>query len=121
MKQRTLLLAAMSLLALATVAASHAADPAAIERGRLIAEGRCSRCHAVGPSGASDQSDVIPFRRLAERFPSEMLVEALKSGVVGGHEEMPMSDLGLADVRALLAYLDSLAPAGSRYLKDLPR
>lgn len=103
--------------AISLVATSAArADPALIERGRLVAEGHCSRCHAVGASGQSPHKIVIPFRNLAERFPVDMLVDTLRTGTIGGHDEMPMFDLGAADARALIAYIDIFAPAGQRYL-----
>lgn len=95
---------------------SAKADPALIERGRIVAEGHCSRCHAVGASGQSPHRIVIPFRNLAERFPVDMLVDTLRTGTIGGHDEMPMFDLGTADARALIAYIDSFAPAGQRYM-----
>jgi len=120
MRHRNALVGLVTAATLVAASPSILAQSAAVERGRLIAEGRCARCHSVGPGDTSPQRDVIPFRDLAVRFPVEMLVEALATGVVGGHEEMPMTDLGRDDVRALLAYLDTFAPAGSRYLVDLP-
>jgi len=53
---------------------------------------------------------------LHEDFPIEMLANALGTGVLSGHDEMPMFDLGLDDTRALLAYIDSLKPDGPQYL-----
>ena len=92
------------------------ADPIEVERGRLVAEGRCGKCHAIGPTGASPQRIVPPFRALAERFPIDMLIDTLQTGTVSGHDEMPMFELGLDDARALIAFIDSLSPTGARYL-----
>ena len=122
MNRRTLHIVAIA--AAGVVAAGAIAVPAAmaeapgIEHGRLIAEKRCSMCHAVGASGDSPQSIVLPFRRMQDRFPIEMLREALTTGVVSGHEEMPMFDLGQDDTRALIGYIDSLAAKDRRYLAD---
>lgn len=93
-----------------------AAASAVLKRGQDIAEGRCARCHAVGRDGPSPQRIATPLRDLHARFPIDMLIEALKSGSIAGHDEMPGFDLGLSDVRALLTYIDSFAPAGRRYV-----
>ncbi len=93
---------------------THASDPAA--RGAAIAAATCGRCHAVGVDDVSPQKVAPPFRTFGEDHPIPMLVEALKTGIVGGHEEMPMFDLGREGVEALVAYIDSLTGAGPKYL-----
>ena len=90
------------------------------QRGEAIAAQRCRACHATGREGRSPQRIAPPFRELDDAFPIEMLVQSLKTGVVGGHDEMPMFDLGPEDTRALLAHIDSLASPTKRYL-DPPR
>lgn len=92
------------------------ADPALVARGADIAATRCATCHAIGATGTSPQPIVPPFRTLHEDFPIEMLVAALATGVVSGHDEMPMFDLGPDDAGALVAYIDSLKPGGPQYL-----
>lgn len=87
-----------------------------IQRGEAIAVGRCIRCHAVGPSDPSPQLVSIPFRELHTRYPIEMLEAARRTGNIAGHDEMPGFDLGLDDVRALLKYIDSLAPNAPSYV-----
>jgi hypothetical protein len=48
-----------------------------------------------------------------------MLVEALRTGTIEGHDEMPAFDFAQAELMDLLKYIDSLAPEGSgKYLKD---
>lgn len=103
-----------ALFVIATVPAL-AASPELIGRGGAIAAANCGKCHAVGQTDASPQKITPPFRALGERYPVDMLVEAQKTGVVGGHDEMPMFDIGVDGVEALLAYIDSLAPAGPQY------
>jgi hypothetical protein len=46
-----------------------------------------------------------------------MLVDAQATGVISGHDEMPMFELSHSDLNALLAYIDSFAPVGLRYLR----
>lgn len=89
-------------------------------RGSAIAAGRCGKCHAVGVADDSPHRITPPFRELAADYPIPMLSEALKTGIVGGHDEMPMFDLGIDGVTALVAYIDSLNPSGPHYLKDKP-
>lgn len=102
---------------LSAVALAAPADRATLDRGRLIAEQLCGRCHATAESGASPHKITPPFRELPERFPVEMLVEALKSGEISGHDEMPMFVLDAQDLQALFAHIDSFAAPGSRYLE----
>ena len=89
-----------------------------VARGRQISEGRCGRCHAIDKTGESPQRDVVPFRDLPARYPIQMLMEVSSTGVIAGHDEMPMTALGRDDVDALLAFIDSFSPAGGpRYSK----
>lgn len=92
-----------------------------LKRGLDIAVGRCSKCHAIGRDDPSPQRTSIPFRDLHTRFPVEMLEEALRTGSIAGHDEMPGFDLGHDDVKALLSYLDSLVPGGPTYVGGQPR
>ena len=91
-----------------------------VARGSAIAAYRCGKCHGVGVADDSPHKITPPLRNLIERYPIDMLVEALKSGTVGGHDEMPMFDLGTDGVAALVAYIDSLNPAGPHYLGKTP-
>ncbi|MDX2157188.1 MAG: cytochrome c [Hyphomicrobiaceae bacterium] len=117
---RYLRLAAMPIAAaLGTLPAVSHADDRAL-RGSAIAAERCGKCHAVGVTDASPHKITPPLRDLGTRFPVEMLVEALASGSIGGHDEMPQFDLGRDGVEALVAYIDSLTPAGPHYLKPKP-
>ncbi len=108
---------ALAILALGTTPA-FASDPneaALLQRGREIAA-RCARCHAVEANDESPQRITIPFRDLARRYPVEMLVDAARTGTIEGHDEMPAFDLGLADIRALLTYIDKLNPKVPGYV-----
>jgi cytochrome c len=93
-----------------------AQSPASVDRGRAIAEQKCGRCHAIGRDDERPHAIVIPFRDLHVRYPIEMLVDAETSGVISGHDEMPMFELLPQEINALLSYIDSLAPVNLRYL-----
>ncbi len=93
---------------------------ATLEKGRAIAEADCSPCHAVG---LTDESPTrvnanTAFRMLHERYPIPMLEEAAKTGSISGHDEMPGFDYSLENARALLAYIDSLAPDKPSYVSS---
>lgn len=98
-----------------------AADSATLSRGRVLAEQLCGKCHATAETGASPHKITPPFRELSERFPVEMLVDALKTGEISGHDEMPMFALAPEDMRALIAHIDSFAEPNSRYLETYPK
>lgn len=99
-----------------TIAAAAEMGSRLIEQGRAIAEAKCGRCHATGPSGDSPHHITPPFHRLHEDFPIPMLSDAAEQGVLSGHDEMPMFEFSPDEVRALLAYIDSLATGKARYL-----
>ena len=88
-----------------------------LERGRAIAEQKCARCHAIGRDDERPHAIVTPFRDLHTRYPIEMLTDAQASGVISGHDEMPMFELSTEDLNALLAYIDSFAPVDQRYIR----
>ena len=59
------------------------------ERGEVIAQKNCARCHAIGEAGASPMGLAPQFRDLSKRYPIETLEEALAEGIVVGHPAMP--------------------------------
>ena len=94
------------------------AENHALKRGFDIANEKCSHCHAITHDDIPLHAIVIPFRQLYRRYPIPMLVEARERGVIAGHDEMPMFTLAASDVRALLAYIDSLAPHAPGYARN---
>jgi cytochrome c len=96
-------------LATAMVAGAVAAQ-SPVATGRKIAETLCSRCHAVGTTGASPHGQAPPFREVARRYPPVFLAEALAEGLVTGHKDMPEFTFDPDEIEAFLAYLSSLAP-----------
>ena len=97
------------------------AEGDALKRGYEIAVEKCSHCHAISHNDAPPHAIVIAFRQLYTRYPIAMLIEARDRGVIAGHDEMPMFTLSRPDTRALLSYIDSLAPAAPAYMARAKR
>lgn len=96
----------LSILLLAAAGSiAHADDIAA---GRKLVEDNCSRCHAIGVTGASPLAKAPPFREVVTRYPPETLAEALVEGIVTGHNEMPEFVFEADQAGEIIAYLDSL-------------
>jgi len=92
---------------------ARAQSPAMVQKGQVIATQKCGKCHATGRTDERPHAIVIPFRDLHTRYPIEMLTDARKTGIIAGHDEMPMFELVGEDMLALLSYIDALAPPGS--------
>ncbi len=84
------------------------ADETDIERGKRVLDANCSRCHAIGPEGASHHPEAPPFREVVKRYPPETLAEALAEGISSGHPDMPEFVFEPGDIGAIIAYLNSL-------------
>ena len=85
-----------------------AVDDPDVERGRVLAEENCARCHAIGPDGVSPFDEAPPFRDIVQQFPPAHLAEALAEGIVVGHPEMPEFTFEEDQIDGLIAYLESL-------------
>jgi len=107
-KALTLALAAALLAPLAARAQDVPTTP--VQRGFMIAQLNCSRCHAVGKKGKSPNPLSPPFRNLGERYDPDMLQEALAEGILTGHPEMPEFKLTPGQIDDLIDYLKSIQP-----------
>src|SRR6267154_3529304 len=88
-------------------------DKRALEsRGEVLVTTNCSRCHAIGRAGDSTHPEAPPFRTLGQRYPIEVLAEALAEGLSSGHPDMPEFRFEIDDVNAILAYLESIQEKG---------
>jgi cytochrome c len=88
-------------------------DKRALEsRGEELLTKNCSRCHAVGRAGGSTHPEAPLFRTLGQRYPIEVLAEALAEGLSSGHPDMPEFRFEIDDVNAILAYLESIQEKG---------
>jgi mono/diheme cytochrome c family protein len=103
---------------LADAPPTNSATQAQLERGHAIALANCSVCHAVGLTDKSPTriNANTAFRQLSERFPIPMLQEAARTGHISGHDEMPGFQFTMDDIKALLFYIDSMAPADAHYI-----
>ncbi len=95
-----------ALLALASVRSAAADDDT--KRGETLLTRDCSRCHAVGRTGASPLKEAPEFRTLGKRYPIESLEEALGEGIMSGHPDMPEFKYDADDVGGIIAYLKAI-------------
>ena len=106
--------AALAASGLLLAAAPALAQPAAqgrtadVLRGETLVEQNCGGCHATGASGDSPKPLAPRFRDLGQRYPVEDLAEALAEGIIVGHSPMPELHFSSDDVRAVIAYLQSI-------------
>lgn len=94
------------------------AQMAPSERGYALAQKLCARCHAIGRDGLSPMGLAPPFRELSQRYPVEMLAEALAEGIVTGHSAMPIFTFEPRDINALLTYINGLALPSEKRRQD---
>jgi cytochrome c len=98
-----------TVLVLLSAGAALPQDKRALEsRGEGLLTSSCSRCHAVGRTGNSTHPEAPPFRTLGQRYPVEVLAEALAEGLSSGHPDMPEFRFEIDDVNAIIAYLGSI-------------
>jgi mono/diheme cytochrome c family protein len=97
---------------LLTGTASAQTGDGVIAQGRVLIEGNCGRCHAIGQDDKSPHAVAPPFRIVVTRYPPRSLAEALAEGIVSGHPDMPEFVFKTPEIEAIIAYLDSLKRAG---------
>jgi cytochrome c len=85
-----------------------AAEKDLTDKGKVLVEQNCSRCHAIGKEGDSPHPQAPPFRTLSSRYPIEDLAESLAEGIVSGHPDMPIFVFSPTDVAAIIDYLKSI-------------
>ncbi len=85
-----------------------AAEKDLTDKGRVLVEKNCARCHAVGREDASAHPEAPPFRTLSSRYPIDDLAESLAEGIVSGHPDMPIFVFSPTDVEAIITYLKSI-------------
>ena len=94
------------LTALLFPASALAQEPS--QRGRVLLEEFCARCHALGKTGASPHETAPPFRRLDRSFDLDEFAVKLQQGLLAGHPDMPAFKFNEEDARAVSAYLRSV-------------
>lgn len=88
--------------------------PGSPARGEILAQMRCSGCHAVGRFDRSAAPAAPPFRGLEQRYPVANLQEAFAEGLVTAHPTMPEFQFEENDIADLIAYLESVGSAEVR-------
>lgn len=96
------------LLCLPTVVSAAKFGKAA-ERGRIILQKTCGRCHAIESVGESPLKCAPPMRDIYARFNPRELQAELSEGMVSKHREMPQIEFSDEDVYAIMRYLYTLA------------
>ena len=84
------------------------ATASSVSQGKRLAQTHCARCHAIDRVRPSPLRIAPPFRTLHERYPVEMLQEALAEGIVTGHPAMPQFSFDANQVGDFIAFLKSL-------------
>jgi len=90
---------------LSSMAPAAAANP---QQGKRLALVYCARSHAIDKVSPSPLKIAPPFRTLHERYPVEMLQEALAEGIVTGHPTMPQFSFDADQVGDFIAFLKTL-------------
>lgn len=85
--------------------AAAADDP---RHGEQLMLRNCASCHAIGRSGESTHKSAPAFRTLEQRYPIELLEEALGEGLVSGHPDMPEFKFDADEVGDIIAFLKSI-------------
>ncbi len=81
-----------------------------IELGHRLAVRDCSSCHAIGSEGTSPDRRAPPFRTLSGRYVELTLMQTLTDIAETGHYDMPPIPVHTPNVRAIVAYINSLPP-----------
>jgi mono/diheme cytochrome c family protein len=79
------------------------------QRGKALLQSLCSRCHAIGPAGASPHPDAPAFRTFGDhRLYDDDFAQRLQTGLSAIHKDMPTFRFGAADADAVLYYLKTI-------------
>ena len=101
--------------------AAQASAQGSVGRGQALIQRNCAMCHAIGPTGQSKYKGAPPFRTLSQRYPLEMLEEALAEGMLTGHPAMPEFKFSPRQIDDIIAYLRSVQGARqTSYIPALP-
>jgi len=101
--------AGLGLMLLCALAApSHALDSEQ-KRGKALLQSLCSRCHAIGPTGASPHPDAPPFRTFGDsKLYDEDFAQRLQTGLSTIHKDMPSFQFDRPDAEAVVNYLKAI-------------
>jgi len=83
------------------------------DQGRQFAERLCSNCHDVSPDASSTSSRPARSFRLIAKQPGQTSMR-LAGAIIMPHPEMPNVPLTRAEIRSIVAYIQSLKPNGKK-------
>jgi mono/diheme cytochrome c family protein len=110
LKTHRMLLSTLPVAAVLTLTGTPAISQTqtTITRGKEIAERVCVGCHAIGEGqgGTVHGTDVPSFKALASR--PHQTPESLQATIMAPRHPMPAIPLELSEIRALVAYIQSL-------------
>ncbi len=78
------------------------------QRGKVLLETLCARCHAVGAFGQSPHPEAPPFRTFGEELYDNDLGQRLQDGLTTIHPDMPTFHFKRRDAEAAVNYLKSI-------------
>ena len=78
------------------------------QRGKILLETLCARCHAVGATGQSPHPEAPPFRTFGEKLYDDDLGQRLQDGLTTIHPDMPTFHFKRRDAEAAVNYLISI-------------
>jgi mono/diheme cytochrome c family protein len=87
--------------------AGHALDQEQ-QRGRILLETLCARCHAVGTTSQSPHPAAPPFRTFGEKLYDDDLGQRLQDGLTTIHPDMPTFRFKRRDAEAAVNYLKAI-------------
>jgi mono/diheme cytochrome c family protein len=85
---------------------ARAQDPA--DRGRVLLQENCARCHAVGKIDVSPLKAAPPFRIISQSFDLDTFARYLTRGIASSHPDMPEFRFDGDDAAAVVAYLRTI-------------
>ena len=78
------------------------------QRGKILLETLCARCHAVGATGQSPHPEAPPFWTFGEKLYDDDLGQRLQDGLTTIHPDMPTFHFKRRDAEAAVNYLKSI-------------
>ena len=96
------------LLVCALSAVGHAREGEQ-QRGKMLLEKMCGRCHAVGAKGRSPHKHAPPFRTFSDEILyDDNFAQRLHNGLITGHPDMPTFRFNWDDATEAVNYLKSI-------------
>jgi cytochrome c len=100
----------IGLMALPGAAAAQVVKNADPVRGQELARRLCAGCHATEPNGGQALNPDVPSFAAIARQP-DVTAERLAGRIIVPHPAMPNTQLTVAEIRDVIAYIMALKPA----------